>query len=34
MKAGDPTVSFASETLPVLQKHLQSAEALEKNVKK
>jgi putative membrane protein len=30
MKAGDPTVSFASDTLPVLQKHLQTAESLEK----
>lgn len=30
MKAGDPTVSFASDTLPVLQKHLQAAEGLEK----
>jgi putative membrane protein len=30
MKAGDPTVTFASETLPVLQKHLQTAESLEK----
>jgi putative membrane protein len=34
MKAGDPTVSFASETLPVLQKHLQTAESLEKGAKK
>jgi putative membrane protein len=29
MKAEDPTVAFASQTLPVLQKHLQAAEALE-----
>jgi|SwirhisoilCB2_FD_contig_71_6768633_length_622_multi_2_in_0_out_0_1 putative membrane protein len=34
MKAGDPTVEFASQTLPVLQKHLQAAEALEKGAKK
>jgi putative membrane protein len=34
MKAGDPTVSFAAETLPVLQKHLQTAESLEKSAKK
>jgi putative membrane protein len=30
MKAGDPTVSLATETLPVLQKHLQTAQSLEK----
>jgi putative membrane protein len=34
MKAGDPTVSFASDTLPVLQKHLQAAESLEKGGKR
>jgi hypothetical protein len=34
MKAGDPTVSFASDTLPVLQKHLQAAESLEKGSKR
>jgi putative membrane protein len=34
MKADDPTVTFASQTLPVLQKHLQTAESLEKGAKK
>lgn len=34
MKAGDPTVSFASESLPVLQKHLQTVETIEKGAKK
>lgn len=34
MKSGDPTVSFASDNLPVLQKHLQTAESLEKSEKR
>lgn len=33
MKSDDPTASFAAQTLPVLQKHLQAAEGLEKSKK-
>jgi len=33
MKGEDPTVSFASETLPVLEKHLKAAQQLESSKK-